>query len=304
MSLLATGRFTVTALTRSDSKTTLPVGIHHVKYINYADPSSLVRALQGQDVLIITLFGMAPKDRQFKLVDAAIEAGVRFVMPNEWSPDTANEDLCRNVAMFGEKVAVRDYIVEKGRGKTSYIAMSTGFWYEWMLAMPAAYGFDFEKKTVIFFDDGETIINHSTLPQIGRAVAALLSLPVEASGARDSKKSLVEYANKQVYISSFAASQKGMFASVLRVTGTREEDWQVNCEPAKERYEQGLEAMKGGDRMGFARAMATRVFFKDDSGYFEKTKGTLNELLGLPKEDLDDATRAAVKRSQEMESGH
>lgn len=292
--LLEKGIFTITALTRSGSRTELPAGIHHIKHIDYANPSSLVSALHGQDVLIITLSGTTPKDTQMALVDAAIDAVVRFIMPNEWSPDTANEGLCQDVPMFGEKDAVREYIAEKGEGRTAYIAMSTGFWYEWMLAMPAAYGFDFEKNTVTFFDDGETVINHSTLPRVGRAVAALLSLPQE---------SLSQYANKQVYISSFAASQKDMFASVLRATGTKEEDWQVSYEPAKERHERGLEAMKGGDRMGLARAMATRVFFKDDCGWFEKTKGTLNGLLGLPVEDLDEATRAAIERARGMGAG-
>jgi len=302
--LLAKRTFNITALARVGSKTTLPAGIHHVRHIDYADPSSLVNALQGQDVLIITLFGMAPKDTQTKLVDAAIEAGVRFVMPNEWSPDTANEGLCRDVPMFGDKVAVRDYISKKGNGRTSYIGMSTGFWYEWMLAMPAAYGFDFERKTVTFFDDGETVINHSTLPQVGRAVAALLSLPVLPSDGGDAMECLSHYVNKQVYISSFAASQKDMFASALRVTETKEEDWQLSYEPAKERYEQGLDAMRAGDRTGFARAMATRVFYKDDSGSFEKTKGTLNELLRLPKVDIDEATGMAIERAQKSKQEH
>ena len=225
-------------------------------------------------------------------------------MPNEWSPDTADEALCRDVPMFGYKIGVRDYIAEKGKGKTSYIAMTTGFWYEWMLAMPAAYGFDFGKKSVVFFDEGETVISHSTLPHVGRAVAALLSLPIEADGGEDAPGCLTHYANKQVYTCSLTASQKDMFASVLRVTGSKEEDWQVTYESAKERHEEGLRAMKGGDWSGMARAMATRVFYKDECGNFEKTRGTLDGLLGLQEDDLDEATRAAIKRSQEVKFGH
>jgi hypothetical protein len=44
--------------------------------------------------------------------------------------------------------------------------------------------------------------------------------------------------------------------------------------------------------------MYTRVFFDNGSGDFETGRGTLNELLGLPKEDVDEATIVAVERSK------
>lgn len=50
--------------------------------------------------------------------------------------------------------------------------------------------------------------------------------------------------------------------------------------------------------------MATRVFFKDGCGWVEKTKGTLKGLLGLPGEDLDEATRAAIQKAREKEERH
>ena len=51
-------------------------------------------------------------------------------------------------------------------GKSSYIAVSTGFWYEWGLAMPAAFGIDFANRAVTFFDEGEAKISTSTLLQV------------------------------------------------------------------------------------------------------------------------------------------
>ena len=69
----------------------MPEGLHFIKKINYEEKSSLVNALRGQDVLVITLSGFAGKDIHGKLVDAAIETGVRYILPNERSPDTANE---------------------------------------------------------------------------------------------------------------------------------------------------------------------------------------------------------------------
>ena len=61
-------------------------------------------------------------------------------------------------------VATRKAIADLG--KSSYIAVSTGFWYEWILSIPAGSGIDFAKRTVTFFDEGETKISTSTLPQV------------------------------------------------------------------------------------------------------------------------------------------
>lgn len=98
-----------------------------------------------------------------------------------------------------------------------------------------------------------------------------------------------------MYVNSFTVSQKDMLESALRLTGTTIDDWKITKESSSARYDAGLEAMKGGDRMGFVKLMYTRVFFPDGSGNFEQSKGTANELLELPKEDLDEATKAAIE---------
>jgi len=297
--LLATGKHTITALTRANANTTLPASVTAVP-VNYDDPSTIVAALKGQDVLIITLSVMAPEDTQSKLLHAAAEAGVPWVLPNAWGTDTDNPGLCRDIPSFARNPAALKQIVELG--VSSYVSVATGFWYEWSLAMKPAFGFDFEQKEVTFFDEGETKMTISTWPQVGRAVAALLSLPVKPEGG-DQEKCLEHFKNKPAYIASFTLSQKDMLDSVLRVTGAKLEDWKVSKESTQERYTKGLEAMKTGDRIGFVKMMYTRVFYPDDSGNFEKTRGLSNELLGLPKEDLDEATKAAIKRSKEVSYG-
>lgn len=288
-SLLATGKHNLTAITRLDSKSELPKGIQ-VAHVDYNDPSTIVAALKGQDALIITLGVMAPHDTQEKLIQAAADANVPWVLPNEWGVDTANEGLVKDISVFSKLVTARQLITEIG--KSSYIAVTTGFWYEWSLAIKDAYGFDFANKQVTLFDDGKTKIGTSTWPQVGRAVASLMSLPAEQ---------LEQLKNKITYVSSFTVSQKDMLDSVLRVTGDKIEDWSVTKEDAVERYTNGLAAMQKGDRMGFARMMYTRVFYPDGSGDYEKSKGTSNALLGLPKESIDEATKAAIKRSKETQ---
>jgi hypothetical protein len=300
-SLLKTGKHVVTALTRGESNTPPPESVH-VKKVDYNNPSSIVDALQGQDALVITMTPRAPKDTQEKLLRAAAEAKVKYILPNEWGFDTANLKLA-NEALFGgtQKQETNMLIQELG---CTWIALSTGFWYEWSLAIPAAYGFDIAKRSVTFFDDGETKITTSTWPQVGRAVAGLLSLKIKSDGPDDKSPSLEPFMNTYVYTGSFTINQQDMLESLLRVTNTSIDEWTVTKEPHEERYTGGVKAMQGGDRTGFAKAMYTRVFFPDDGGNTEKTRGLANDVLGLPKEDLDEATRAAVKRSEENKLGY
>ena len=243
---------------------------------------------------MITISGRGGKGVQEKIVDAAAEAGVPWVMPNEWAPDTAHEGLIKDVSVFQSQGLIRERIAQLG--KSSYIALSTGFWYEWSIAIPPAFGFDLINRKATLFDDGETKISTSTWPQVGRVVAGLLSLPVKPEGGNPDK-CLENFRNKHVYVSSFVVNQKDMLESALRVTGTKEADWTITKEPSKQRYEDGLEAIKTGDHIGFAKMMYTRVFYPDGSGNFDKTRGTVNELLGLPKENIDEATKVGIERA-------
>ena len=292
--LLKTGRHTVTAITRIDSNTPLPEGVE-VKKVDYDNPPTLVEALQGQDALIITMNVFAPRDQQAKLIQAAADANVPWILPNDWSVDTSNEELVKDVIAFQGPLAARELITKAG--KSSYISVATSFWYEWSLAMAPGFGFDLNNQAVTLFDEGEVKVSTSTWPQVGRAVARLLSLPIQPEGG-DEERCLEQFRNKIVYVSSFTVSQKDMLDSVLRVTGTSIDDWKVTKEPVKERYANGIKVMQGGDRIGFAKMMYSRMFYPDGSGDFGEK--TINALLGLHKEDLDEATRAAVKRAKEV----
>lgn len=291
--LLKTGKHTVTALTRLDSKATLPAGLKIAQVTYDDDGQSLVSALQGQQFLVITLSVFAPPDTHSKIVKAAVKAGVPYIMPNVYGSDLLNKSL-RDEDLYSAGCVQRCEEIENLGA--SYIAMVCGFWYEWSLALgPNWFGFDIKNRKAIFFDDGQTQINTSTLRQCGRALAALLSL--SESGP---SPSLSQWKNKLFYISSFRINQRDMLDSLHRVIGTTDKDWEIAYEPTAERYKSGIEDMQKGIRTGYARAMYSRVFYPNGGGDFESTRGLENDLIGLPKENLDEATRIAVEM---VESG-
>jgi len=290
--MLKNGKHTIIAITRAGSTNKIPEGVH-VKTVDYDDQLSLVEALKGQDALIITMAVTAPPDQQSKLIEAAAAANVPWVIPNEFGGDGLNEEAGKDILIGPPKKAVRDHIEKLG--KSSWIGIACGFWYEFSLGGgPYRYGFDFKKRTVTFFDDGTARFNTSTWPQTGRSVANLLGLKVLRDDENDKSACLADFRNKFVYVSSFTINQKEMFDSVLRVTGTRANDWKVSHVPVKEWYQEGVKELQSGNRMGFAKLLYARQFFPDLAGYFEASRGLDNDRLGLPKENLDEFTKVGV----------
>lgn len=288
----------MTAITRKDSAAAIPGGIRVAK-VDYSEPSTLVEALRGQESLIITLGVTAPQDTQPKLIEAAAAAGVPWVFPNEWGSDPTHEDLANDTFLGPGRAATRKHI--RDLGKSSFIGTCCGFWYEFSLAgseIRYGFAFDFQKPQghrATFYDDGNTKINTSTWPQVGRAVANLLALKVLPEDAEDRSPTLSRFKNETVYISSFLVSQKDMFDSVLRVTGGVADDWTISHQPSVERYREGVEAFQRGDMRGFGQALYARVFYQDGSGNYEARGALHNGVLGLPEEDLDEYTAVAVQ---------
>jgi hypothetical protein len=256
----------------------------------------------------------APPEQESILVDAAAEAGVKWVFPNVWCPDVSNPSLVQDVLAFQGKDKIRALIKEKGMNSLSII---TGYWYEWSLAFPDGFGFNFEKKEVTFFDEGEQKICVSTWDQIGRCMSGLLSLPIkhveqDVDVTGEEKSLCLESffgppSHGFIYMNSFLVSQRDMFSSILRVTDDEESSWKITHVSSKDRFSTSLNAfLSGGDQSGFERSMYTRVFFADGCGDFTSTgKGMelVNGLLALPEENLDERTRVGVERAKTWKWG-
>ncbi|KAH6639054.1 hypothetical protein C7974DRAFT_125601 [Boeremia exigua] len=290
--LTAKNRFAITAISRHDSKAEIPANVQ-IARVDYSDHKSITEALKGHAALIITTSVWAPKDTSAKLIKAAADAGVSWILPNEFG--MYNTDEAAQDTIGSGKREDRELI--ESLGVSSWIGISCGFWYEHSLSNGELYGIDTNKRKVTFFDDGTQKLNTSTWLQVGRAVAALMSLPIGVDNETDARTTLSSYRNSMVYVSSFGVSQQDMFESVKRVTDTTNDDWKITSEPAKERYETACENLKKGDRTAFARKLYARYFY-EDAGLFEKSHRLDNERLGLPQEDLDVFTKEAIELAQ------
>lgn len=262
-----------------------------------SDVAALIEALRGQQVLIITMSVTALATVK-SLIRAAASAGVAYILPNWFGHDANNKQLLEDSMMTGLFANVTE--IER-LGVSSFFLLACNFWYEFSLGGgPHRYGFDFKKRSLTLYDGGNVAINTSTWPQCGRAVASLLSLKELPDDENDASPTVSRFRNECVYISSFALSQRDMFQSVKRVTGTTDADWTISHEDTKQRYKEGLEAIKTGNHEGWMKMGYSRMFFPDGAGNYEG-RGLHNDVLGLTGEDIDSYTAIGIRMGENDE---
>ena len=299
--LLKTGQFVVTAITRPGSTGKLPDGVH-VSRVDYSgdDNTALIKALKGQQALIITLAVMAPPDTILKLARAAAEAGVSYILPNWFGHDAANDSLCNDSWLSPSRD--KNLAEINNLGVSSYLLLCCNFWYEFSLAGgPDRFGFDFQKRSFTWFDDGKEAFNVTTWPQVGRALANLLSLKELPDDEKDKSATLSQFRNQCIYVSSFRLSQRDMFESVKRVTKTTDADWTINHESSEQRWKDGTATLKQGNFGTFTKMLYSRMYFPNGGGDIETIRGLHNGLLDLPIENLDEWTATAVRMGEKGE---
>jgi hypothetical protein len=267
-----------------------------VKSGSLTDQAFLADAFAGQDVAMFALHFMAI-GAEAGLCEAAAKAGVKWIVPNEYAADGLNEAMVDSVPVFQPKRKTRQYIEElsKTHEGLKWIGVATNPFFEMTIQRKLS-GIDQDAKTATLYPDAGKF-NVSTMDQIGRGIANLLSLPIK--NEEDPRKSLEHYANNFVYISSFLVSQSDLLAAIQRAQGTKEDEWKVDkSKTVKEWISTSRDALaKGDQRAGFGLTFAYYIGEGLGGNYEDKAQQD-KKALALPDEDFDEA----VKRALGMES--
>lgn len=292
--------FNITVVTRSDSKATLPEDNTSVtvKRGSYDDTTFLSTVFANQDVLILAL-GFMAMDHQKALIEAAVKAGVEWILPTEYAGDGANEAMIDRVPLFWPKREARRLISKlaaeqaegQGEGRSKFIAVVTNPWVPFSL-QTGMFGIDpYERKVTLYEDAGG--FNVSTLEQVGRGVARLLNLPVKDEG--NPRASLQHYANGFVYISSALTTQRELFGAALKVTGTTEADWDISRSSCAERLRVAEEKFAQGDMMAGADGTYAVYMGEGMGGDYENKAAEDRKVLGLETESVEGFVKSAVE---------
>jgi uncharacterized protein YbjT (DUF2867 family) len=277
--LLAANLHTLTAISRADSNAIFPSNVT-VKKGDYTSHPFIVSALTGNDVLIMQL-GIFSNDQQVPLIKAAAEAGVKYILPTEFGSDL-NAPFAKSFPMLTGKVQYRELVEELGM---SWVCIVNNPWFDWSLK-GGMWGVDIPSKKASLYAGAEAKFNTTTLRQVGRGVASLLSLP---------DAQLKKYKNSPVYLSSFCVSQREILDAAIRATGTKESDWDIETPNAEEVIEGSRKAVKEGNRMAFIKEFYITHMLEGAGGDYQGKAVRDIKVLGLKEEILDEVVKTVVQ---------
>jgi len=271
--------FKVTVLSRQSSTSIFPSSVTVIK-TDYS-ASSLASAFKNQDV-VISIVGNEGFADQTRIIDAAIDAGVKRFIPSEFGSDTKNDAVRAIVPVFNGKKQVVDYLKTKESKTFSWTALVTGPFFDWGLKV-GFLGFDLKAQTAKIWDSGNAPFSGTNLRTIGLALVKLLGTPT----------AYTESANQYVYVASHTASQNQILDALRKVTG---KDWPVTRTQSEESIKTELEKFGKGDYSGVYQLIQAAAFGDKALGDFTKVEGGLwNERLSLPQETLEENVRAIVE---------
>lgn len=265
--LKAAGTFDIIILRRPGSKAEFPAGSHIID-VEF-DTASLTKALQGVDAVVSTV-GTSSIAPQRILIDAAINAGVKRILPSEFGCDLDNLHA-RELPVFMHKVDIQDYLIEKAKNdEISYTFVYNASFLDWGIQ------YDFLLKTSdykpIIIDEGNHVFTSTTMSTVGDSVVGILNHPEETK-------------NRPVYIEDIKITQNILFDLAKKVAP--EKPWQpeyVKLEDlvahSNERLVQGLLDMET-----FGPYLLQSIMAPGYGGDFAKTD---NELLGLKRKTEED----------------
>ena len=208
--ITATGKFNIKLLVRNQisSYANIPKGVQSIHQVDYYDHKSLVEHLQGQDIVIVfTSFvpGNELDRKQIALVNAAIDAGVKYFIPSEWAPDTAGRmgsvqdghgpTLPTDMVLAPKRVTHNYLLCRAAEKKLNFCVIYPGVLFELSeLATPfpiailvysdastgfanGIFGFDFTNKTACLPDNGINPFPTTTLDTLSKVVISLFENP-------------------------------------------------------------------------------------------------------------------------------
>ncbi|KXJ96403.1 hypothetical protein Micbo1qcDRAFT_210703 [Microdochium bolleyi] len=218
-------RFEITAITRPGTEYTYvpPLGAAAAEATgaakitpasaDFTSPDSLSAAFRGQDAVVNCISGSQTQFAPTKIIiDAAVAAGVRFYLANEFVGNIHAEQYRRLPEAFvGGKVKTRAYLEGLGKeGKLEWSGISGGPFFDmWLMKGPA--GFDIKNRRARIYGTGDATLCWTPLPMMAVGVANMLRWHGDATGEHDTSR----FVNKGLLISGVEKFSQNKILAVL-----------------------------------------------------------------------------------------
>ncbi|TPX10757.1 uncharacterized protein E0L32_008326 [Thyridium curvatum] len=272
------GCFNLTVLSRRSSKSKFPSDVTVIHIDDDYPSDQLVEAFKGQDALVSTIPGR-PYSVHLRMIDAAIEAGVKRFIPSEYGNNTCSA-AAELVPLYGDKAKVLDYLREKEHTGLSWTAIHAGQFFDWGLD-DGWLDYHLKDNRAVVYDSGDTRWSTTT---IGTAALAVARVLVNAASTK----------NRPIFVASFTVSQRQVLEALEKATGAK---WDVATMTSAEAIKKAKE-MDNADYSEGLKLLILMLMYADDvdrGANFEKDALLCNETLGLPVEDLAEVVQRVVK---------
>ena len=271
--------FEVTVLTRKSSKATFPSSVRVVSVADDYPTAEVAKAFEGQDAVVDTS-SMMPEQAARNLFDAAEQAGVKRFIPSEFGGNTQNSEIASVMEFpFGQKHKLLKYLKTKESSGLSWTAIGNGVFFDWSFQKTQGHFLllDLQKRSAVIQDEGNDRFSCTNLNTVALAIVRVLQKPEETK-------------NKFLFIQSFSMSQNELLAALEKEIGGPK--FEVTHVKNEEFMAENLPKAQAGD---FGGIMGVIIGTVVKHGNNELEDGFANELLELPKEDLETSLKAALK---------
>ncbi|TVY91722.1 Isoflavone reductase-like protein [Lachnellula willkommii] len=269
--LLASNLFEITVLSRISSTSTGPPGVKFIK-VDFDSLDSLVAALEGQDALVSTVASLAVS-AQKRLIDAAVKARVKRIIPSEFGCDLHNVKT-RGLPVYAAKVEIEKYLDELAvKGLVSYTLVYTGPFLDWGLRKGTF--FNFKDRKADLYDGGDQLFSTSRLSTIGKAVRRILTHPPET-------------ADRAVWVKDIDVSQKHLLKLAQALTPG--EEWEVKEVATAELEKQALEEVET-KKIGpttMLNLLRRAIYAPEYGNKFEHVHNSVLGIRGMTEPDLEE----------------
>ncbi|KAK5634793.1 hypothetical protein RRF57_010506 [Xylaria bambusicola] len=255
--------YTLTLLQRASSQARLP---DHLKIITIADSypiEELTSAFKGQDLIINCITTLSVKD-QYRMIDAAIAAGVRRYVASEYGLNNMNPKAQALSNVFADKGKIQSYLRAKADdGQIEWMSISCGIWLKWGMAHDFL-GMHVRERRFVFWDDGEGLFSCTTEENTVAGLISALKVPEETK-------------NKNLFLSDFAITQRQLLDAIERIQSIKYRTETIDSEKL---IAEKKEAEKQGDESAILALVETGFVTGKFGGHLEK-EGVISEYILL-----------------------
>lgn len=127
--LQCTQEFNITVISRESSNSAFPASQKVIKVPDTYPEDDLVRAFRGQDVVILNI-AVGIQDPSKQLIDAAIKAGVKCIIPSDYGSCIATEKTIALFPLAANGAKVIEYLTSADLKGMTWTAVKCGMLFD------------------------------------------------------------------------------------------------------------------------------------------------------------------------------